>query len=253
MLITEGGTPAPPGTTHFDSPVGRPSAAGARPCSAWSRTCRPPSTWPAGPSSARGGQPAAAAGGRGGGLPGRQRGGADLLSAAEIGRLGGAAADEIVRLERIEEEIAGDAGLAGLSGSPAGRAVAAGPPGPSGSRRSSPTGAGWISTRPAEPGAVLAAAGRRLADPSEPLADPVLLRHLLWTAVDVARERGLPIQFHAGYGDRARPHRGDPALMAGFVRALLPLGVPVILLDCYPFHRQAAHLAAVFPHVSRGG
>ena len=48
---------------------------------------------------------------------------------------------------------------------------------------------------------MIAAANRRLSDPKEPLTDPCLLRHLLWTAVDVARERGLPVQFHAGFGD----------------------------------------------------
>ncbi|GAB3894969.1 hypothetical protein GCM10027612_47050 [Microbispora bryophytorum subsp. camponoti] len=44
-------------------------------------------------------------------------------------------------------------------------------------------------------------------------------------------------------------HLTDPALLTGFVRALAPLGVPVVLLNCYPYHRQAAHLAGVFPHV----
>ncbi|MEV4461799.1 amidohydrolase family protein [Microbispora sp. NPDC049633] len=100
--------------------------------------------------------------------------------------------------------------------------------------------------------------------------DPVLVRHLLWAAVDVARERGLPLQFHCGLscgglsgwgpagagpagtgpGDAgAAAHLADPALLTGFVRALAPLGVPVVLLHCYPYHRQAAYLAGVFPHV----
>ena len=97
---------------------------------------------------------------------------------------------------------------------------------------------------------MIAAAARRLAEPAERLTDPVLLRHLLWTAVDVARERGLPLQFHIGYGDPDLDlHRGDPALMVGFLRAVQPIGVPVVLLHCYPFHRQAAYLAGVFPHV----
>ena len=103
-------------------------------------------------------------------------------------------------------------------------------------------------------GAVIAAANRRLSDPKEPLSDPILLRYLLWTAVDVARERGLPVQFHAGFGDPDHGfhpglHRTDPARMTTFVKALQQIGVPVVLLHCYPFHRQAAYLASVFPHV----
>jgi uncharacterized protein len=33
------------------------------------------------------------------------------------------------------------------------------------------------------------------------------------------------------------------------VRALGELGVEVVFLHCYPYHREAAYLAAVFPHV----
>jgi predicted TIM-barrel fold metal-dependent hydrolase len=110
-------------------------------------------------------------------------------------------------------------------------------------------GPGRDPTRPSR-GSVIAAATRRLAEPAERLTDPVLLRHLLWTAVDVARERGRPLRFHVGYGGSGLdPHSGDPALMVGFLRAVQPIGVPVILLHCYPFHRQAAYLAGVFPHV----
>ncbi|MFJ3800999.1 amidohydrolase family protein [Streptomyces sp. NPDC090088] len=77
------------------------------------------------------------------------------------------------------------------------------------------------------------------------LTDPVLMRHLLWTAVGL----GLPLQLHAGFGDSdLRLHRADPALLTDWLR--LTVGtVPVLLLHCWPFHRQAAYLAAVFEHV----
>jgi predicted TIM-barrel fold metal-dependent hydrolase len=73
----------------------------------------------------------------------------------------------------------------------------------------------------------------------------------------VARERGLPVQFHTGFGGGPRPgggpgaepHRTDPARLGPFVAALQPAGVPVILLNCYPFHRHAAYLAGLYPHV----
>ncbi|MFF7987970.1 amidohydrolase family protein [Streptomyces sp. NPDC007901] len=77
------------------------------------------------------------------------------------------------------------------------------------------------------------------------LTDPVLMRHLLWTAVGL----GLPLQLHAGFGDSdLRLHRADPALLTDWLR--LTVGtIPVILLHCWPFQRQAAYLAAVFEHV----
>ncbi len=105
---------------------------------------------------------------------------------------------------------------------------------------------------PARPAAadVTAAAGRLLtalaADPGARIEDPVLLRHLIWTAVDV----GKPVQFHVGFGDTdMRMHRSDPALMTDFLAATEPIGTPVMLLHCYPWHRQAGYLAHVFRHV----
>src|SRR5262245_46483449 len=61
---------------------------------------------------------------------------------------------------------------------------------------------------------------------------------------------GLPIQVHTGYGDPDLTlHRSDPSLLTPFLRAL-PSGSPaVVLLHCYPYHRQAAYLANVYPHV----
>jgi predicted TIM-barrel fold metal-dependent hydrolase len=78
------------------------------------------------------------------------------------------------------------------------------------------------------------------------LDDPVLLRHVLWAGV----RRRLPIQFHAGFGDPDLDlHRCDPARMTGFIRATRDRDVALILLHCYPYHRQAGYLAQVFPHV----
>ncbi|MDH2426238.1 amidohydrolase family protein [Sphaerisporangium sp. TRM90804] len=250
-LITEARTPAPPGATHFDTPVG----------TAIRRWCGPvlgldphaPPTVYLARRAELGAEEANRRLLREAGvvafLVDAGDGGHELLPAAEMGRLGGAAADDIVVLERVEEEVAkagpaavgyADA-LAGGLARAAARAVAF--------KSAIARGCG-LDFDPARPGrgTVIAAAGRRLAAPGEPLRDPVLLRHLLWTAVDVARERGLPLQIATGYGE-AGPQRSDPALMSGFLRALPPGGVPVVLLHCHPFHRQAAYLAGVFPHV----
>jgi uncharacterized protein len=92
---------------------------------------------------------------------------------------------------------------------------------------------------------VTRAAGRWLRRGRPRVDDPVLLRHLIWAGVD----RGLPIQFHAGFGDPDLDlARCDPLLLTGFLRASRDRGVDVMLLHCYPFHRQAGYLAQVFPH-----
>lgn len=105
---------------------------------------------------------------------------------------------------------------------------------------------------PGRPGAadVVTAAGALLraidADPAARLDDEVLLRHLIWTGVDT----GLPLQFHVGFGDPdVRLHRADPSLMHDFLLATRAIGTPIMLLHCYPHHRQAAFLANIFPHV----
>ncbi|UED88418.1 amidohydrolase family protein [Streptomyces profundus] len=172
------------------------------------------------------------------------------LTPAELARAAGAGAFEVTRLESLAEDAADRAGrdtdafLAGLAraiGRARARSVAfksvvayrhglhlaPAPP----SRAELWTAAEhWLLTRPA--------GGR--------LSNPVLARHLLWSAV----ETGLPLQLHTGFGDPdLRLHRADPALLTDFVRAVGPTGCPLVLLHCYPFHRQAAHLAAVHPHV----
>jgi hypothetical protein len=78
------------------------------------------------------------------------------------------------------------------------------------------------------------------------VTDPVLLRHLLWAGLD----RGLPVQFHTGFGDPdCDLRRSNPLWLRGFLERCEPRGVPVMLLHCYPYHRQAGALAQAYPHV----
>jgi len=214
---------------------------------------------------------------------------------AEMGHAGGADTARVVPIERAEEEVAGTAVsgvsyISALAQNLAGRAARAV------ALKSVTAHRSGHCLDPARPsrGAVIAAATRRLACPGERLTDQVLLRHLLWTAVDVAREYGRPLQFHTGLarpGGGARrdthpgrggritsgghetyggfgaaggfgplgghaasgpvlgPHGAGPAPVAGFIVAVQPMGVPVVLLHCHPFHRQAAGLAGALPHV----
>jgi predicted TIM-barrel fold metal-dependent hydrolase len=82
------------------------------------------------------------------------------------------------------------------------------------------------------------------------LTDPVLLRYGIWTGADIAKDRGFPIQFHTGWGDPDLVlHRTNPTLLTGLIRELAAMKVTMTLLHCYPFHREAAYLAHVYPNV----
>ncbi|WP_328497072.1 amidohydrolase [Streptomyces sp. NBC_00414] len=177
------------------------------------------------------------------GLPG------DLTGPGEMASTGAADAHEIVRLELLAEQVADTSGtvesfLANLAESvhgAAGTAVAF----------TSVAGVRHglaLAPEPPGPGEVRGAAGRWLAGRrvGGPLSDPVLLRHLLWIAV----ASGLPLQLHAGLGEPGlRIDRTDPVLLTDFARATAGLGTDLVLLHGYPYHRHAAHLAGVFPHV----
>jgi len=102
---------------------------------------------------------------------------------------------------------------------------------------------------PAEPSSaeVLAALDRWYSAGADRVTDPVLLRWLLWTGA----RRGLPLQLHVGFGDTDLNLRtADPLLLTEWLRQVEPLGTQVLLLHCYPFHREAGYLAHAFPHVS---
>ncbi|MGZ5305187.1 MAG: amidohydrolase family protein [Actinomycetota bacterium] len=107
--------------------------------------------------------------------------------------------------------------------------------------------------RPPEDAEVIRAAGAFIEAASAgqaKLSDPVLLRFGIWTGARLARERGLPVQFHVGWGDGdLELHLTDPTLLTGLIRELARLGVNVALLHCYPFHRDAGYLAAIYPNV----
>jgi predicted TIM-barrel fold metal-dependent hydrolase len=252
--ITESDRAAPPGTTRFDSQLGF----------AVRRWCAPvlglePSV-PAGEYLARraelGPEPAT-------GMLLRAAGVAcflidtgyvldSMLSLPQMAAAAGARAAEIVRLEQVAEQV-----IAAADGTAAGFAArfrAA-----LWDRTSHALGMKSIMAYrygldfdPDPPGAaaVTEAAGRWLRGIERGgrarVTDPVLLRHLLWTGID----RGLPVQFHTGFGDPdCDLRRSDPLWLRGFLERCEPRGVPVMLLHCYPFHRHAAALAQAYPHV----
>jgi predicted TIM-barrel fold metal-dependent hydrolase len=168
---------------------------------------------------------------------------ADALAAASSARV-----HRVLRLETLAEEVAaGGVAAAGFAAAFAQRLAAAAATAVAvKSIAAYRTGLDLDPSRP-RPAEVTAAAGTWLARAGEPrLDDPVLVRHLLWTAVDL----GLPLQLHTGFGDPdLRLHRSDPALLSDFCASVAGSGTDLLLLHCYPYHRQAAYLASVHPHV----
>jgi uncharacterized protein len=175
-----------------------------------------------------------------------------ITSPAELAGLAGAAVHEIVRLERVAEDVAA-AGVGADGFADAVRSALA-------TRTASAVGVKSIAAyrtgldlnpeRPSDP-EVTAAAGHWLAAQatgSGPprIADETLQRFLIWCGVDL----GLPVQFHMGYGDSdVDLDRCNPVLLTPLLRAIQPTGVPVMLLHNYPYHREAGYLAQVFPQV----
>ena len=174
-----------------------------------------------------------------------------VTSPAELAQLSGTKAAEIARLESIGEQVARSGVAAGRFGDEFAAAVD-GAAADAVGFKSIAAYRGGLSLDPArpQPAEVEAAASHWLSqlDSGGParLTDQVLIRHGIWTALDT----GLPVQFHTGYGDSdSRLYDADPALLQDFLATSQHTGTPVMLLHCYPYHRHAAALAALFPHV----
>jgi uncharacterized protein len=174
-----------------------------------------------------------------------------ILTPPEMSTVSGAATYEVVRLEQVAEEVAASGtNAAGFAEAfrarlreRTDRAVGVK------SIAAYRVGLALPGERPPD-SEVTAAAGRWLAGveagTAPRIADVTLQAFLVWCGVD----RGLPIQFHVGYGDAdVDLHRCDPLLLTDLIRAAQPSGTPIMLLHNYPFHRHAGYLAQVFPHV----
>lgn len=78
------------------------------------------------------------------------------------------------------------------------------------------------------------------------LADPALLVSGLYAALRTRR----PLQLHVGFGDRDLDLAAvDPLLLTDLLRRPEVRGVPVMLLHCYPYERNAGYLAQAFAEV----
>jgi uncharacterized protein len=82
------------------------------------------------------------------------------------------------------------------------------------------------------------------------LSGSALCHPLLFEAAEECRELDVPLQVHCGFGDP------DEDLAESSPLGLRPLltdpmyrGLRIVLLHCYPYHREAAYLCSVFPGV----
>jgi uncharacterized protein len=253
LLATEADRPAPPGCTGLDTQVGF----------AIRRWCAPaiglePNASPGDYLERRSALGAAEVNGRllraagiGAFLVDTGYAPDDGLSPAQMAEAAGATAREVVRLEAVAERVARDGATARGFAAAYAEALDLAASDAVGLKSVIAYRYGLdFDPEPPSAGEVRDAAGRwlrRVEGTSSPrLDDPVLLRHVIWAGVD----RGLPVQFHAGFGDPDLDlDRCDPARMTGFLRAVQRRRVAIMLLHCYPFHRQAGYLSQVFPHV----
>jgi uncharacterized protein len=169
--------------------------------------------------------------------------GTELTPMTELAALCGGTAREVVRLERLAEDVlaAGGSDFGGEVEERLGTARASGAVGAK-SIAAYRVGLELPATKPTADELRRALAG---VD-TERVADPTVSAWLAHTAVEL----GMPLQFHVGYGDSDLDLLAcDPLRLTAFLRGTQERGVPVLLLHNWPYHRQAAYLAQVFDHV----
>jgi len=89
-----------------------------------------------------------------------------------------------------------------------------------------------------------------LSGESGRIAMKALVDTIVWTALEAAAPQGLPMQFHVAFGDDdIVMTKNDPTLMRALFGHEPFRAVPLVLLHCYPYHRQAGYLASTYPNV----
>ncbi|WP_245953492.1 amidohydrolase family protein [Arthrobacter silvisoli] len=95
-------------------------------------------------------------------------------------------------------------------------------------------------------GSGTAVSGTAVSGTALRLQDPEIISFI----VHAAAEHRLPIQLHAGLGDRDLDlHRTNPMHLLPLLRQAAIRDTPVMLLHCYPYHREAGYLAQAFHNV----
>jgi predicted TIM-barrel fold metal-dependent hydrolase len=252
--MNEGGTAAPPGLTHFDSPVGLAIRMRCAPVLGLDPGCDADDYLKA--RSELGFDEVNRRFLRAAGLAAllveTGHRGDDVVGPRRMAQLSGEPAYQVTRIERLAEEVADQVDGPGQWADAVGTALA----------DAAHTSVGFKSivayrfgfdldvAVPTRDEVARAADAWFRAKPAR-LDSPVLLRHVLHTAAEAAASARIPLQVHAGFGDTDLTlHRADPSVFTPWVRELGRRDVQLIFLHCYPYQRQAGYLAAVFPHVS---
>jgi uncharacterized protein len=255
-LISESFSPAPAGTTAFDSPVGLAIRRWCPPVLGLEAFAQPESYLArrAELGSEEVNRRFLRASGMEALLVDTGFRSSELLDVPGMARAAGVPAHEVVRLETVAETVAAsgvtaagyaDAFVAALEEA-AGEAVglktvvayraglAFDPSPPSRARVVNEAGAWLRATQGGHPR----------------LTDPALLRFGIWAGAELAEARRMPLQVHAGFGDPDLDlHQANPVLLTDLVRMLDARGVNVVFLHCYPFHREAGYMAKSYANV----
>lgn len=254
LLINEGGMPAPHGLSHFDSPVGLAIRARCAPLLGLDPGCDPDDylRMRADLGVDEVNRRFLRAAGLSALLVETGHRGGEVAGPSAMAGLSGRPAYTVARIERTAEEFAARCEsprqwLGGLAAALDGAAVTS-----VGFKTIVAYRHGFDLDAAVPSGEeVRSAAKAWFRDSPVRLESPVLLRHVLHTAVEVAAHHRIPIQAHAGFGDTDLTlHRSDPSVFTPWVRELARRHVELVFLHCYPYHRSAGYLAAVFPHVS---
>lgn len=252
-LMTESPWPAPPGTSGWDSQVGMAIRRRCAPLLDLSPDCTPEDYLA--------GRDRLGAGEVNRRLLGAARlhtllldtgyRGDDILDVPAMAEVSGASTHEIVRLEAVAEQVAATLS-SGADYPDAYRAALAAATRDAVGLKSIVAYRDGLDFDPVRPSdhEVTARAAIWLDEIASTgvvrLTDPVLLRFGIWCGV----EEALPLQFHVGYGDAdVDLARCNPLLMTAWLKATRESGTSVMLLHCYPYHREAGYLAQVYPHV----
>jgi predicted TIM-barrel fold metal-dependent hydrolase len=176
----------------------------------------------------------------------------ELLDLRGMAAASGGQAREIVRLESVAEAVARDGASAdGFAKTFLDRLNARREAGAVGTKSVVAYRHGFdLDPARPEPGEVTRAASAWLsaigAGQRVRLTDPTLLRFVMWSGIDAR----LPMQLHVGFGDSdLHLARSNPLLLTDFIRLSEPSETPILLLHCYPFHREAGYLAHIYPNV----
>lgn len=177
--------------------------------------------------------------------------GADLATSAQLAGWSGRPVHRIIRLEALAESVIRNGTSAAVYQDDVEAALAAAAPGAAGFKSIAAYRCGLdFDPRPPDRRQVRAAVDRWLtgndAGTRPRATDPVIIRHLLWTALGLAR----PLQFHTGFGDPDVDLRtANPLLLRRFIDLAQPAGTPIMLLHSYPYQRECGVLAHLYPNV----